>query len=421
MATPIPYRWHRPYPYNENGTQNGGFANRMPNPTDAQLDSLKGIFPQLCHTTKNFSLFTHVPLALNTFNCRSNHIRSRGVWVYVHDKLQDARCPPADGCLPSFPDGVREDFETPWTSVATNPDRRGLPRYRFAVWIFHNANLGGSVSDRRQLIFSFVFWDRETDEMHWHDTGLNMFEQERRWDQMREWWQAVTDTGLPNDTAPIEKFGPTIPVVGPNGERLPRIVWGSIGQRYRGTPHNQLSPLHFRVETLINRDILRSPRTITNSATKIFNTCMTAPTSTREPPAPRHIFPRASFQAIMSWIMFLGVYANPNEGPHPTTSPLLHEDGPRLSLLVTGLHPETMPTLIVLLNKILYHCRTRDQGLREAYTNIRTLRSTYGISDNTSLNRAVRSITWNDDSDLEQLPFDGLTVKMPIKIIRETH
>ncbi|KAI1765179.1 hypothetical protein GGR53DRAFT_491289 [Hypoxylon sp. FL1150] len=211
----IPEKWYRPYPYNAGGRDNGGMATRMPNPDQKEVRALIDIMPQLCRTSTNFTHFSTVPLVLNTFNCRSNYVRSRGTWVYVYETLIDPTQTNQKSKNLEFPKDVVADLRTKWSSVALHPNRSKpltLPRYRFVAWIFqHKTSVGTSVTERRRYIFSLVIWDREINEMQWHDTGVDVKNQQDRWKAVCNWWGSLESNGISRRTGPrLALFGEII-------------------------------------------------------------------------------------------------------------------------------------------------------------------------------------------------------------------
>ncbi|KAI4863144.1 hypothetical protein F4820DRAFT_386742 [Hypoxylon rubiginosum] len=117
-----------------------------------------------------------------------------------------------------------------------------------------------------------------------------------------------------------------------------------------------------------------------------------------------------SIYPVMSWIMWLGVHTvadSPDRSQRPNleVSPFL---------LATGLTMETMPTLIILIYKVLYFHRNRKQSLQQTFATQEACQAKYQINDNQTLNRALRRVIRNDFlAQLPEVPWDGLTRVYP--------
>ncbi|XXH03238.1 hypothetical protein Hte_009636 [Hypoxylon texense] len=386
VPVPLPYIWERPYPFNNDGTNNQGSRTRMPHPNDNQLKLLADIFPQLTRPATNFTQFSAVPLVLNMFNNRSNAVRSNGSWVYTYHKLIDPKV--IEENL-DFDEGVQQDLRTPWSSVVNYPNRRKpmrLPRYRFVAFIYQHKYMGrdNSITDRRRFIFSLVYWDRERNEMFWHDTGLNPSEQQQRWADVQNWWRSVRNNQMPPGQGPrIQLFGRNVSGTTPN--------YANTFRRFKGTPKRQ--------------------NAIANCHDEYLHVLDAAHTN---PGAPRaHGYWSMSITPVMCWIMWLAIHTN---GDAAGEQPILDE---RIPWLSTGLHRQTMPSLIILIYQVLYSHRARRRALDAAMKDRRACYQKFGITDNMTLNKIVRELkkTSQDDTRLDEPEFDGLTRSFPYNIL----
>ncbi|KAI3321165.1 hypothetical protein HD806DRAFT_546603 [Xylariaceae sp. AK1471] len=114
-----------------------------------------------------------VTTALNAYNIVQTPVNGKRTWAYFHT-ITDIS--PADARL-KFPprialeDNVLNDLFTPWHSINPDPNQGGqsakTASYRFICFI-HKHRVGPRTG-KYQNIFTISIWDRELDEMTWHD------------------------------------------------------------------------------------------------------------------------------------------------------------------------------------------------------------------------------------------------------------
>lgn len=169
-----PPLWNRPHPFHFNNLPQQPVD--MPRPDDTQLRHLESVFYKLCHPTEVFTSPTHVPIALNLYNNRTSAIRAQGAWVYCWQTLIEPHAAFVPPLTLQWPPRVLEDCQQPWITMAGTPLGQmvnrvqpvRLPRYRYVAWIFYHRG-----ASRRHDVFSLVYWDREYNEMFWHDTYVS--------------------------------------------------------------------------------------------------------------------------------------------------------------------------------------------------------------------------------------------------------
>ncbi|KAI0155445.1 hypothetical protein GGR52DRAFT_566694 [Hypoxylon sp. FL1284] len=375
--------WTRAAPFNDPGTYNNGLDCRVPFLDDGRLKDMEALFAQLVRPSKTLTQFQAVPLALNLFNNRNMEVCRRGTWVYTYPTIVDPKVIKDNHDLDEIPDDVLRDMNAPWVSVETNPNRHSPyfhPRYRFMVVIFQHKEPGrsNSSSERKRFVFSMVYFDREHTELHWHDTGVDPYRQEERWRDVRNWWSHLNLAGF------IRQFAPRMRLFG-HAVQVDNIRWHMARARFPNTPENQLCHEEFQ-------------RMLDGARTKMGM-------------RGGQIYWSLSLYAVMCWVMHLAVHTVSERAP-------FRPRFPRNCRLVAGVQRDTMPTLIVLMYKVLYHHRAQKRTLERIFANEPSCREQYSINDNISLNRAVNAVM-ERETDLSgnliipPVPFDALTNVFP--------
>ncbi|KAI0113431.1 hypothetical protein F4814DRAFT_440737 [Daldinia grandis] len=176
----------------------------LPDLSDEELDDLVAVLKALARSS--YPRLEAVPIALNAYNCnQKTDDNGQRPWAYFYPITI---IPPArlDGTLPRYPE-IRLDFEIcqdlkrrwrpiryGWGYNSRNQSTGFLPpaRYRFLCFI-HKHRI-----DRKNIlqkgVHTISIWDREWDELTWHDT-YHVDRTSRRKD-IREFWKHVNAPGF---------------------------------------------------------------------------------------------------------------------------------------------------------------------------------------------------------------------------------
>ncbi|KAI2629917.1 hypothetical protein GGR54DRAFT_636098 [Hypoxylon sp. NC1633] len=187
----------------------------LPDLDDDELDDIAAVLRALARGS--YPRLSAVPLALNAYNCdrsgdgSGSDGRGDGPWAYFHPVTVVAPEDRAAAARPEIElDGVvGEDLGRAWVRVRGSggyageeegePGMVDIARYRFMCFI-HKHRI-----DRRTTcqkgVHTISIWDREWDELTWHDTYHVNRETRRR--EIRRFWERANAPGL------IEKQGLT--------------------------------------------------------------------------------------------------------------------------------------------------------------------------------------------------------------------
>ncbi|KAI1410698.1 hypothetical protein F5Y13DRAFT_192028 [Hypoxylon sp. FL1857] len=205
-ATPSPVR-PTPFRYIDNDPRN------LPILDDEEFDSLTAVLKALARG--GYPRLDAVPLALNAYNCNKRNGGEEDIepWAHFHPITIITPEDVPRRVLPEIEldDAILDDLDKPWDSirakeVLTGRGSRGgweiqsgdwIPqqesaRYRFICFI-HKHRI-----DRRSTtqkgVHTISIWDREWDELTWHDTYHVGREARRR--EIRRFWEEVSAPGF---------------------------------------------------------------------------------------------------------------------------------------------------------------------------------------------------------------------------------
>ncbi|KAI8623254.1 hypothetical protein F5Y19DRAFT_493144 [Xylariaceae sp. FL1651] len=143
-----------------------------------------------------------VPRALNAYNFnKRNNDNGKKTWAYFHSITDVASVddrPPRNRPGIMLNDNVLDDLEIPWHTMRPNPRGGGMlagepPSYRFVCFI-HKHRIPTKYSGKK-AVYTISIWDRECDELTWHDTYIHSRRVRRA--AVRRFWEEVFTPGLP--------------------------------------------------------------------------------------------------------------------------------------------------------------------------------------------------------------------------------
>ncbi|KAI0016874.1 hypothetical protein F4780DRAFT_782817 [Xylariomycetidae sp. FL0641] len=148
-------------------------GNWMPGAPDAHLNNLTRFVENISQGTKRPSTRSTLA-ALNAFNVRTQADYNFGLYAYWHTRVirHPFGDPVRDVWVPRTPPRFYFDICQPWDSIATS-GAPGAPRgpaqrkHRLLCFIHRH----GTVTHE---VYSLSVFDRETDTLHWYDTGLDI-------------------------------------------------------------------------------------------------------------------------------------------------------------------------------------------------------------------------------------------------------
>ncbi|KAI0120837.1 hypothetical protein F4776DRAFT_665464 [Hypoxylon sp. NC0597] len=202
--TPSPVR-PTPFQYPDDDPRN------LPNLNDEEFDSLTAVLKALARG--GYPRLDAVPLALNAYNCnkKSDGGEDTEPWAHFHEITvimpEDARRKVRPEI--ELDEAILEDLEKPWQSLrsryvqgepgnwesqssegwAPEPDSA---RYRFICFI-HKHRIDRRMTSQK-CVHTISIWDREWDELTWHDTYHINREARRR--EIKRFWEDVSAPGF---------------------------------------------------------------------------------------------------------------------------------------------------------------------------------------------------------------------------------
>ncbi|OTB03621.1 hypothetical protein M426DRAFT_12339 [Hypoxylon sp. CI-4A] len=238
----------------------------IPDLDDEELDSLTAVLKALARG--GYPRFESVPLALNAYNCNQipDGTGEERPWAYFHPVTHIT---PMDVELREYPEididhQIAMDLQKPWKSIrggdqinaeegqdedAAGSHRRSSARtsnqppaqYRFICFIHkHKINRRSSF---QKGVHTISIWDREWDELTWHDT-YHINREERRREIKRFWFYAWTPGMLGTTTATTAT--PTTPLSRDEfiTSRIRYRTVYHIAERVESTTRDAVPPRH---------------------------------------------------------------------------------------------------------------------------------------------------------------------------------
>ncbi|KAI1141240.1 hypothetical protein F5Y05DRAFT_423137 [Hypoxylon sp. FL0543] len=201
--TPPPVK-PAPFRYTDNSPRN------LPDLNNDEFESLTAVLKALARG--GYPRLDAVPLALNAFNCnkRTDGTEDLEPWAHFHPVTiitpENARRREHQEL--ELDVEILEDLTKPWRSIRDTHIRRGgawvmqlgrdwtpqehLARYRFICFI-HKHRIDRRPSSQKG-VHTISIWDREWDELTWHDTYHVDREVRRR--EIKQFWQEVSVPGI---------------------------------------------------------------------------------------------------------------------------------------------------------------------------------------------------------------------------------
>ncbi|KAI1772235.1 hypothetical protein F4818DRAFT_180118 [Hypoxylon cercidicola] len=244
MSSPI-----RPVPFLYDDDQGN-----TPDLDDEEFDQLTGVLKALARGS--YPRLDSVPLALNAYNCnRRGSSAEQEPWAYFHpvtvitpEEVQLKQNP-----LVLLDDLILDDLKKPWLSIRTGdkfgqardaeaspPEsgsaaaRRNSAQYRFICFI-HKHRIDRRCTSQKG-VHTISIWDREWDELTYHDT-YHVNRAKRRREIKRFWTQAAAPGFLPTPGA----------AAGGRQEFLDRIRYRTVyhvSERLEDTLREAVPPRH---------------------------------------------------------------------------------------------------------------------------------------------------------------------------------
>ncbi|KAI8964525.1 hypothetical protein F5Y11DRAFT_363825 [Daldinia sp. FL1419] len=173
----------------------------LPNLSDAQFEDVESLLRGLAKAM--YPRLEAVPTTLNLYNCYRIHDddADNQPWAYFAPILSIPEVPANENArAPKIPplrldEGIRDDLERPWRTLR-NRGRQDEPAqdafrryasYRFVCFIHRHSIKLKNIAQR--AVHTISIWDREWDELTWHDT-YHMNREKRR-DEIRQFWRLV--------------------------------------------------------------------------------------------------------------------------------------------------------------------------------------------------------------------------------------
>ncbi|KAI0477580.1 hypothetical protein GGR56DRAFT_692279 [Xylariaceae sp. FL0804] len=220
-----------PSPFNYEATDDGRL---LPAFSAAQLADIEAVLRGLARGT--YPRINAIPTALNAYNCAQARGRpGRRPWAYFHSVITDLDplpgyisayvgvrpwdrrptgrrgTPPFDPLPIRLDGGVLEDLQTPWRSMRSGwsglledkeegeeEEKDGqaaatmTARYRFVCFIHRHRVERRNC--REKAVYTISIWDREWEELTWHD--VYPYGREIRRNEIRAFWRVVAMPGL---------------------------------------------------------------------------------------------------------------------------------------------------------------------------------------------------------------------------------
>ncbi|KAI6084013.1 hypothetical protein F4821DRAFT_262338 [Hypoxylon rubiginosum] len=188
----------------------------LPNFTHEQLGDITAVLKSLARGT--YPRFESVPTALNAYNCNWGSSTADEPWAYFHPVTTIT---PEEEKLKQRPvvqldNRIQADLQKPWVSIRTGErfeeeNERKLKssaQYRFICFI-HKHHIDMHRQTAQKSIFTISIWDREWDELTYHDAYHVDRPKRRR--EIQRFWRYVRAPGfIAAGEEAREKFMPRI-------------------------------------------------------------------------------------------------------------------------------------------------------------------------------------------------------------------
>ncbi|KAI1380109.1 hypothetical protein F4677DRAFT_462972 [Hypoxylon crocopeplum] len=199
---PVPFRYTDDDPRN------------LPDLDDDEFGDLTAVLKALAKG--NYPRLDAVPLALNAYNCNRRAGSRDEPWSYFHPVtiIQPEDVPRKGRPVIDFEEEIINDLEKPWQPIRNGGNQLGQDggggggggggnaRYRFLCFI-HKHRIDRRPSAHKG-VHTISIWDREWDELTWHDTYPIARESRRR--EIRTFWSRARAPGLIEGSFSREDF-----------------------------------------------------------------------------------------------------------------------------------------------------------------------------------------------------------------------